>query len=570
MRQASPVRWLALVLLLATACTAPAPSPASPAGQPVPPTQAAPASGNITLAILREPTGFIDFNQGAKPGGANNAAQIVHQSLVVVDEAGRYVPQLAAELTSVDRGTWRINSDGSMDTTWKLRPNVKWHDGTPFTSADLLFAFTVKKDPDIAWSSLGRPDLMESATAPDPLTLVIHWSTPYFDADRGQDLVPLPQHLVGDLYASDKASLQFSPRFSTTFVGLGPYRLERWEAGAFMQFSRFDDYFQGTPPFNSVTLKFLGDPNTMVANVLSGAVDVLLPLGLDVEAAQELERRWAGTGNQVRYNIQDTLWYVQVQFRPDYARPTNGLTDRSVRAALYQATDRQALVDVATSRAAPIADSWFNPRDAIRPDVDSAIPQFPYDLARAQQLLRDAGWTRGADGTLVNGQTRDHFEIELRGNQAGGIEKRLNVVADGWKAVGADVQLNVVPTARASDAEYASTFPGGFVFFSQGRLFWQNRLHSSSIAAPANRWTGRNRGGYRNPRVDTLLDQIVVTIDPRLRVPLQRQLLQEQLGDVALMPLYWEVTPVVTVQGITGPIGGQDDVISNFFGWRRA
>jgi len=87
-----------------------------------------------------------------------------------------------------------VNPDGTMDTAWRLRPNVKWHDGAPFTSADLLFSFNVYKDPEVPTASGRALGLMASATAPDPLTFVVHWSSPYVRADEGQALIPSLVH----------------------------------------------------------------------------------------------------------------------------------------------------------------------------------------------------------------------------------------------------------------------------------------------------------------------------------------------------------------------------------------
>jgi len=559
---------LAGLLVLLSAC-APQRAPSAvqgvgdSAGQPS-------APKTITMAVQREPAeGFITFSGGAKRGGGHNARFVVHNSLIFTDEQLVNHPQLAAELISVDHGTWRINADGTMDTTWKLHPNVKWHDGRPFTSDDLLFGYTVKKDRDVPWRSTGRPELMQRASTPDALTFEIRWSAPYFRANEAPDLEALPRHLLEDVYRDDKPNFVNSPRFTTEFIGLGPYKLERWQPGSHMEFSRFDDYFRGRPPFDSVVLRFLGDPNTMVANALAGNVDLLLPIGIDVDAALEIQRRWEGTGHRVRFVPTDFLWQVEIQHRPEYARPTYGLTDRTVRQAFYHAIDRATLAEVATNGLAPVADSWFAPGDAVRRDLESSIPQFPYDLARAQGLLAQAGWNRGSDGVLVHAQTGERFEIELRGNQAGGIEKQLNVVADGWKALGARANLYVVPTALEVDAEHAGTLPGGVVKFQGSAPFIENRMHTQHIAAPANRWSGRNRAGYSSPRVDSLLDRLVVTIDPGERLILHRELLEAQMGDVALMPLWWEVSPVPMVRGLEGPIGGQVDVISDFFRWRR-
>lgn len=560
-----PLLAVLATLVLAAGCAPqPSPSTATSSDQPAPPR-------SVTLAVQREPAeGFIGFAGGAKRGGAHNARFIAHDRLTWTDEGLALQPQLAAELISVERGTWQLSPDGTMETTWKLRPNIRWHDGTTFTADDLLFGLTVKKDREVPWRATGRPELMQSAQALDPLTFGIHWSAPFFKANEAPDLEALPRHLLEETYRSDKPNFVNSPRFTTEFVGLGPYRLTQWVPGSHMEFERFNDYYQGRPPFDRVVLRFLTDANTMVANLLAGEVDMLLPIGIDIEAGLEIQRRWEPTGNRVRFVVSDFLWLIETQARPEFARPQRGLTERSVRQGLYHAIDRATLAEVVAQGLAPVADSWIASNDALRPLVEDAVPQFPYDLTRAQQALAQAGWRRGPDGVLIHEQTGEPFDIELRGNQAGGIEKQLAVVADGWKAIGVRPSLYVVPTALEADAEHAATLPGGVLKFQGSQSYSDNRLHSREVAAPANRWSGRNRGGYVNPRVDDLLDRLGTTIDPSQRIALHRQLLQQQMGEVAVMPLYWEVTPVPTVRGLDGPIGGQLDIISSFFGWSRS
>jgi len=161
------------------------------------------------------------------------------------------------------------------------------------------------------------------------------------------------------------------------------------------------------------------------------------------------------------------------------------------------------------------------------------------------------------------------LEIELRGYEGVGIEKQLGVVADGWKSAGVQGNTVIVPVALQADLEYAAKNPGVVVQFLGGPSYYENRLHTKFIAGPSNRWTGRNRLGYSNPRVDALLDRLVVTIDRPQWLDLHAQLLQEQMGDVPMMPLYWEVSPVVMGNGVEGPIGGNGDVINNFIAWDR-
>jgi peptide/nickel transport system substrate-binding protein len=194
-----------------------------------------------------------------------------------------------------------------------------------------------------------------------------------------------------------------------------------------------------------------------------------------------------------------------------------------VRQALFQAIDRDTLTEVATSGLSPVADSYYAPSDELRQQLQ--IPQYPYDPARALQRLAEAGWTRGPDGILVHQPSGERFEIEIWARAGGTFEREMNIVADAWKAVGAQVAQNLIPAARQNDREYQASYPGGLITEPPGLQFMQNRLHSTIIPSPANRWSGFNRGGYVDPRMDSVLDRLNRTLDPRDRIPLHRELL---------------------------------------------
>ena len=95
-----------------------------------------------------------------------------------------------------------------------------------------------------------------------------------------------------------------------------------------------------------------------------------------------------------------------------------------------------------------------------------------------------------------------------------------------------------------------------------------SRQHSANTSTAANRWTGRNRGGYVNPQVDDLINKISLTIDPKEAVPLHRQLLQVGLTDVMMIPLYFDVDAIAMLKGVKGPKGGTQ-VETNFFEWTK-
>ena len=542
-------------------------APAAPSqGQP-----SAPVTPKVlTIGILQEPTDFYGFGGSTAFGGVVNVPPIALDTLVVQNDQGQFQPLLAAEQISVERGTWRLNPDGTMDTTWKLRPNLKWHDGAPFTADDLLFTITVRKDPETAIRNFGRLDLVQSASSPDPQTLELHWSAPYADANQALDLEPLPKHLLEETYQQDKANFVKSPLLSTQFVGQGPYRLVEWQSGSHMVFTRFEDYYQGRPPLDRVVVRFLGDQNTMVANILSGAVDLLLPDGIGLDAAAEVQQRWVGTGHQVRFDLLESPWQVEIQRRPEVARPKEGLTNLTVREAFYRAIDRQTLAEVATRGLAPIADSWFPPTSALRPALEPSIPQYPFDPARAAQLLAEAGWMRGADGALVNSGSGERFETELWANQSADAERITSVVASQWRDIGAQIGQNVIPPSRSSDREYGASYPGGHVNASPSATFLGDRFRTSQIRSAANRWAAQNRAGYSNPTVDTLLDRVAVTVETTQRTALLAQLVQTQMRDVAAMPLFWVVRPVLQLSGVKSHPAVTSATTWNFFEFDKA
>jgi peptide/nickel transport system substrate-binding protein len=458
-----------------------------------------------------------------------------------------------------------------MDVTWKLRPNVKWHDGAAFTSADMLFSFEVYKNPALPpTATAGTMRLMESATAPDDLTMVVHWSQVDATAPEALGLIPLPRHLLADVYATDKEAFTNSSRFRSDFVGLGPYRLTNWELGSHMELGRFDDYYGGRPPLDTVLIKFFHDANTIIANLLSGAVDVSIRPQIDLSSAIELKDRWERSGHKAFIEPSGRIHYGEAQRRPDFAKPRNGMTETLVRRAFMMALDRQLLSDTFSQGFAPLADSYVAPDDPLRPDVEAAIMKFPYDLAGANRLLADAGWTRGSDGLLIHRDTGEQFEGEVWASPEAFNKEEPTVLANGWNQLGARLSVYQIPVARSNDRELAARSPTFTVSSGQAPSTWYtpDRLHSRFIAAPANSWAGRNKFGQANAEIDGLLDRLQTTIDPRARVDLHRQLVAAESQDVSFFPIYWEVVPIFVAKGIT-PSPARPISTGDFLHWVR-
>ncbi len=539
---------LSLVIAL-TACTrsvAPGQSPSGGESKP----GASPKT--LTIGLQRGLPQYGGFSGLSIATSASNVTPIMMDGLIYQDYHHAPHPLLATEVPSIEKGTWKVFPDGTMETIWTIRTTIKWHDGMPFTTDDLAFSYTVGKDRNLVNTrNTTAVGLQQGFTLVDRYTMVVHWSEPYVDAPITNVGDLLPRHILHEVYEQQNPEAFINhPFFTTEFVGTGPYRVTRWEPGGDMDFVRFDDYYLGRPPFDRVFVKVIGDSNALISNILSGSLDIVLPPGIELDAALEVKRRWEGTGNVVRADVATRIIQFEVQYRPETARPRHGFRELAVRKALYQAIDRPALADFMTAGFGPVADSWFPPTDALRPQVESAIPQYPYDPAAAPALLESVGWRIGADGVLVHSQTNEPFRTEIWANVPAGWAKLATVVANGWKPLGVQAEITPIPPALAGNREHEVGYPGLFVTNVNYQQFSVNRLDSRVKTGPENRYTAANRGGYENPKVDELYERLTRTIYPDERVLIQRQLLAEVMGQVAFMPLYWETSPVLKLRGV--------------------
>ena len=135
------------------------------------------------------------------------------------------------------------------------------------------------------------------------------------------------------------------------------------------------------------------------------------------------------------------------------------------------------------------------------------------------------------------------------------IFSEVHIITNGWKAIGAQVGYQLIPAELASDRAYQARAPLATLSATGDESFSTvSVLHSSEVASEANRWNGANWGGYSNPRVDEIINKLVITIPVEEQTALQRQLLQEVLGaELAVLPLYWTTNPIFLLSGVKLP-----------------
>lgn len=554
--------WVLVVLAVVLTACAPTVGPQGGAAESA---EKPSARKVLVIGAQRALTGF-----GGQAGTPQDAGDLLSDGLVAKNYQGVWIPQLASQVISLQDGTWRINADGTMDTTWKLRPNIKWHDGTPFTSADLLLGYQINKHPATpADADTAGLLLAKSAEAPDPHTFVVHWSDVWVRANEAVGLTPRPSHILGAMFQDMPEAVQTAPYFISDFVGVGPYKLDSFSLGVETQLSRFNDYYLGVPPIERVIFHYMQDPTTMVANILAGAVDILIPPGLDVDVAVEVGHRWEGTGNRmiVAGRQDDFASAYTVQQRPDWAKPRDVAMNRDVREALIRGIDRQALSEVVTLGLGPVADSWIAPGHPVRASAAAKIPQYPYDLNRAAQLLAGAGWTKDADGVLVN-QAGERFEYELAGPTRPELQKQQAIIADGWKPLGVVGMIKVLSSAEDLVQSNRSITPGAYLgSIAADQYYFASQMHSAQITSAAN-WQLRNRGGYSNPAVDALYDRLNKTVDVGERAGLHGDIARVVMQDVGIWPFYWSPYPVLALAKVRGGIyPAKGGIVNNIMEW---
>ncbi len=458
-------------------------------------------------------------------------------------------PQLAEALPQFDTDTWRLFPDGRMETRYTLRPNLTWHDGTPLAPEDFAFALRVYQTPELGSASTLPIPQMDDIVAEDARTLVIRWKQPYVDAGAlSNSFQALPRHLLEDDFKTmDPVAFTGHPFWTSQYVGLGPYRLERWEPGAFLEGSAFDNYALGRPKIEKMRVKIINDPQTAMANVLAGEVHYVTNFTFSVDQGQVLEQTWAANGGGTVLYSPTQRRLGLIQMRPEYQQP-KALADVRVRYAVAHGMDDQTRVDVLDGGKGRVAYTMASPGLPYYPELEQAVLKHPYDPRRAQELMAEAGWTRGADGFFVDA-AGNRFTIEVASSAGGKNEQEASIYVDSLRRVGFDAVQYITPVAMVDDNESRVT-RGGLSLRGAGQEY-QNYI-SSAIPSPENRWRGNNRPGWSNPDYDRMFAQLERTFPMGERIGLMAQLERLISVDRAITMNSWESVVNTVAAGLQG------------------
>ena len=530
-----------LVALAGVGCSSPSVQPSSPPASQSAPAPGAPSRTAVFLTHV-EPPSLSEhravFSTGSNPA---DAKRLFNASLFLSDHQGVPQPYLVERRPELNTSTWRVLADGRMETVYTLRPNLTWHDGTPFTTRDMVFSWRMAKMPDFGVADLVPMKWIEEAVAEDDRTLLVRWNSTYpmADAISGRDWAPLPSHLLASALESQSPQAFLShPYWAQEFVGLGPYRMERREPGAFISGVAFDGHALGRPKIDRIQVRFATDPNAALSNLLAGEAHLALDNTLGFEQGTFLKREWAARGGGSVLLSPNNLRYVQIQFKPEYVSPRE-IMDARVRKALAHAIDKQALLDGVQEGEGQAAEGFLPPLVDYSEAALRAVTRMPYDVRQTDRLLQEAGMAKGSDGLFASGGER--FRPELRASASDQNAREQAIIADSWRRAGIDVQSRLLSEIEQNDRELRSIYPAFATADTVGleeRVVY-NKLYGPNMATPANRWAGSNRGGWVNPEFDRLFDQMTTNLDRNARVEAIVQAAKMVSEEVPVYPLYY-------------------------------
>jgi peptide/nickel transport system substrate-binding protein len=420
----------------------------------------------------------------------------------------------------------QTSSDGKT-YTFKLRKDVKWSDGQPLTSEDVLFTYQMMFDPKYKAVNSPRRGQLEaylaSIQAPDPYTFVVTtkevWA-PFLALHARRSI--MPKHVLGNLPPQAINTADFN---SAPTVASGAFKFVRWDKGQQVVLARNDSYYRGAPHLDQYIFKLATDSIAMTNQLKTGEVDVagqIDPSLWDSLATVDTVSRLP------TFTGADFVFYI---YQLDVNKAGGKLfTEKAVRQALLYALDRQQMADHVYFGQATVGDSIIPPVSwAYASDV---TPRFKPDKQKAQSLLDGAGWVKGPDGIRTKDGIRLQFEMVTNVNSPQRVTL-LQIMQQSWKDIGVEATPNAIQFPQlVTQLTNVRTFDLLLIGFTTDPDPDNSQVFSSLGTASG----GFNGGLFSNAQADQLWHQAALTLDKNKRKQIYKQL-QNLYADLEPMPI---------------------------------
>ncbi|MCK1276905.1 peptide ABC transporter substrate-binding protein [Bradyrhizobium sp. 61] len=505
------------------------------------------------------------------------ASRIFFEPLAGWDKDGNLIPCLAAEIPTKANGS--LAADG-MSVIWKLKQGVKWHDGKPFTADDVVFTWAYAADlATAAYSTGSYKDITVEKIDDHTVKVLFKAPTPFWaDPFVGSVGQILPKHHFGD-YAGAKsreAPGNLKP------VGTGPYKFVEFKPGDLIRAERNPDYHvKNQPHFDTLEVKGGGDAVSAARTVLqTGEYDYAWNLLVEEEVLKRMEASGKGrvditpSGN-VEFIILNTTdpWTEVDGERSSVKTKHPTLSDPVVRQAFNLLIDREAIQKFIYGRGGIATASFVNQPQQFK----SGKLTYAFDVDKANKILDEAGWKRGADGIREKDGKKLKYVFQTSINAP--RQKTQAIIKQACQKAGIDIELKSVTASVffSSDVGNPDTYSKLYCDMEMYNTTqpqpdperFLNQCVSWEIANKENKWLGRNISRWSDPEADNAYKTAQQELDPVKRAALLIKVNEIFCEANILVPLLSRNIVGAGVNNLMADISGWDVTTWNLGSWYR-
>ncbi len=549
---------------------------AEPAKSNYKPTKAG-GGGALKLLYWQSPTLLNPhFAVGTKD---QEGSRIFYEPLAGWDADGNLVAMLAEEIPDIENGG--ITRDG-MSVTWKLKKDVKWHDGKPFTADDVVFNWEYAADPATAATTIGSYKDIKVEKI-DPLTVRIRFDKPtpfWADAFVGQRGMIIPKHLFEEYKGAKSRDAQANLKP----IGTGPYRFVAFQPGDLVKGERNPDYhLANRPHFDTIEMKGGGDAVSAARAVIqTGEYDYAWNMQVEDEILVRLE---AGGNAKGRVEIFDggNIEHIELN-TTDPSTEIDGerssiktkhplFSDPAVRKALALLVDRAAVKDHIYGRTGAATGNFINNP----PRFVSKNTQWEFNVEKANRLLDEAGWKRGSDSDRAKGgkQLKLVYQTAINAPR----QKTQAIVKQACQKAGIEMELKSVTSSVyfSSDVGNPDTYTK---FYSDMQMFtttmgepdpgvFMRQFLSWEVASKENKWQGRNITRWRSEAYDNAYKESEGELDPVKRAALFIAMNDMVVGDPVVIPVVYRPRVSAMSRRLRAGLSGWDLDLWDLRNWHN-
>ena len=491
------------------------------------------------------------------------ASRITLEPLASFDNEGNLIPFLAAEIPTPENGG--VAADGK-SVTWKLKQDVKWSDGQPFTAQDVVFTYQFLSNPQVGSTSAGTYEVVESVEAIDDHTVKVNfkevnpaWSLVFVG---GEGMI-LPKHIYESFNGANarEAPANLNP------IGTGAYRVVQFRPGDTVIYEPNPEFRQVNQlGFTKVELKGGGDATSAARAVLqTGDADFAYNLQVEAPVLKELET--AGQGlvvsnfgalmERLIINHSDPNKVAPSGERSSIDFPHPFLSDRNVRQALALAVDRDTIAQQLygiTGKATP--NFLVAPSEYVSPNTS-----YEHNLEKAKQLLDQAGW-KDNNGNGIRDKNGTEMQMLFQTSVNPLRQKTQAVIKQGLQSVGMGVELKSIDpsvyfSSDSSNNDTVEHFYADLQMYTTGNTSpdpgaYMNFQTCNQIPQKANNWSGDNNSRYCNPEYDRLWQEASKELDPEKRKQLFITMNDMLIKDAVVIPLVHRADVTAFGNSLTG------------------